>query len=147
MTSHRPRLFLGVYLAGLISILMSLHQAQNAKAAKRVAPRQTAGPVMALELVATGLENPLYITHAGDDRLMIIEQPGRIRILRGGVLLTTPFLDITARVDSSGNEQGLLGVAFHPQYAVPETEGAGLFDEYLVKPIAVDQLGPLLTGL
>jgi glucose/arabinose dehydrogenase len=83
--------------------------------------------VVALEPVATGLENPLYITHAGDDRLMIVEQPGRMRIWRDGILSATPFLDITALVNSSGNEQGFLGVAFHPHYAVPGAEGAGLF--------------------
>ena len=57
------------------------------------------------------------MTHAGDgsDRLFIVEQPGTIRIVRNGALLTTPFLDIRSRV-TAGGERGLLSVAFHPQY-------------------------------
>ncbi|HET6229569.1 MAG TPA: PQQ-dependent sugar dehydrogenase [Longimicrobiaceae bacterium] len=67
--------------------------------------------------VASGLESPLYLTApAGDARLFVVEQPGRIRIVENGALLPTPFLDITDRV-SSGGERGLLSVAFHPRYA------------------------------
>jgi hypothetical protein len=74
------------------------------------------------ELVATGLADPLYVTFApGDfDRVFIVEQPGVIRILdiASGppVLLGSPFLDIQARVDNAANEQGLLGLAFHPDF-------------------------------
>src|SRR5687767_5274097 len=69
-----------------------------------------------LEQVASGLNNPVYATSpSGDSRLFIVEQPGRIRIIENGQLLTTPFLDITSRV-LSGGERGLLSVAFHPQY-------------------------------
>jgi glucose/arabinose dehydrogenase len=71
-----------------------------------------------LETVATGLVNPTDIAHCGDDRLFITERAGTIRILRSnGTLLTTPFLDISGPVNSGGGEQGLLGLAFHPQYA------------------------------
>jgi glucose/arabinose dehydrogenase len=49
--------------------------------------------------------------------LFIIEKAGRIRILENGQLVDEPFLDITDRVGSSGSEQGLLGLAFHPKYA------------------------------
>ena len=67
--------------------------------------------------VASGLSSPLYLTApAGDSRLFVVEQPGRIRIVKNGSLLATPFLDLTAKV-SSGGERGLLSVAFHPQYA------------------------------
>lgn len=52
----------------------------------------------------------------GDARLFIVERAGRIRILQGGALLTTPFLDISSRVSAQG-EGGLLSIAFHPQYA------------------------------
>lgn len=75
-------------------------------------------PAIALEpLVAGGLERPLYLTHAGDGtgRLFILEQPGRIRIVRDGQLLEAPFLDIAKQVRFAG-EQGLLGLAFHPSY-------------------------------
>lgn len=66
-----------------------------------------------------GLDWPLYAIHAGDgsDRLFVVEKAGRIRIVQGGALLPTPFLDITDRVRSVGYEQGLLSVAFPPDYA------------------------------
>lgn len=68
--------------------------------------------------VATGLNNPVLITSApDDDRMFVLEQPGRIRIIKNGSLLPTPFLDITGKVKDSGNEQGLLSLAFHPDYA------------------------------
>jgi glucose/arabinose dehydrogenase len=68
--------------------------------------------------VASGLSNPLYLTApAGDDRLFVVEQPGRVRIIRGGVVLAQPVLDITAKVSQSGGERGLLSIAFHPSYA------------------------------
>jgi glucose/arabinose dehydrogenase len=70
-----------------------------------------------LDQVATGLSGPVYVTSPpNDSRLFIVEQPGRIRIVQNGQLLSTPFLDITSRV-GSGGERGLLSVAFHPQYA------------------------------
>lgn len=52
----------------------------------------------------------------GDARVFIVERAGRIRILQGGALLATPFLDISSRVSTQG-EGGLLSIAFHPQYA------------------------------
>lgn len=70
-----------------------------------------------LEQVASGLSSPLYLTAPpSDPRLFIVEQPGRIRIVRDGQLLATPFLDIRSRI-RSGGERGLLSVAFHPDYA------------------------------
>jgi glucose/arabinose dehydrogenase len=53
----------------------------------------------------------------GDSRLFIAERPGRIRVVQGGVLQTTPFLDISSRVTVQG-EAGLLSFAFDPQYSV-----------------------------
>lgn len=71
------------------------------------------------ESVISGLQRPVDLQHAGDGsgRLFIIEKTGRIRIFQDGQLLETPFLDIDERVGSSSNEQGLLGLAFHPNYA------------------------------
>jgi len=66
--------------------------------------------------IASGLSSPVYLTApSGDARLFVVEQPGRIRIIQDGQLVSAPFLDITSRV-SSGGERGLLSVAFHPQY-------------------------------
>ena len=67
--------------------------------------------------VSAGLSSPVFMTQPLDDgRIFVVEQGGRIRVIRDGVLQTTPFLDITSRV-LSGGERGLLSVAFHPQYA------------------------------
>jgi glucose/arabinose dehydrogenase len=63
------------------------------------------------------LERPVDLQADGSGRLFVIEKVGRIRIIENGQLLEAPFLDITDRVGSNGNEQGLLGFAFHPQYA------------------------------
>ena len=82
-------------------------------------PAPTPTPPLALTLrqVATGLESPVFLTApAGDQRQFIVERAGRIHILQNGTLLAVPFLDISARVSTSG-ERGLLSMAFHPQYA------------------------------
>lgn len=85
----------------------------------------SAGPAIAvppddLQLVPviSGLSSPVAIRHAGDGsgRLFIVQQGGIISIWDGTTLLPTPFLNITTSVDSGG-EQGLLGLAFHPNYA------------------------------
>ncbi len=65
----------------------------------------------------TGFNKPVCISNAGDNRLFIVEQDGIIKILESGTTLSTPFLDIDSIVGSSGNEQGLLGLAFHPNYS------------------------------
>ena len=78
------------------------------------------------------LSAPLDLQVAPGDtaRLFIAEKTGRIRILKNGALNPAPFLDISSRV-SNGSEQGLLGLAFHPQYAtnhrfyVDYTDGSG----------------------
>ena len=72
-----------------------------------------------LELVVDGLDQPDGVANAGDgsNRLFVLEQPGRIRVVQDGTLVDVPFLDITDRVGNDGSEQGLLGLAFHPDYA------------------------------
>jgi glucose/arabinose dehydrogenase len=72
------------------------------------------GPALAavgLQFVAGGLSSPVFVTHAGDSRLFVVEQTGRIKIIGGGT-----FLDIHTMI-STGGERGLLGLAFHPNYA------------------------------
>lgn len=69
--------------------------------------------------VADGFTKPLYVTHAGDGsgRLFVVEQAGRIFVISDGNVNPTPFLDIVSIVGSDANEQGLLSVAFHPDYS------------------------------
>ena len=67
--------------------------------------------------ISSGLSSPVFLAQPlNDGRIFVVEQGGRIRVIRNGVLQTTPFLDISSRV-LSGGERGLLSVAFHPQYA------------------------------
>ncbi|UCD25436.1 MAG: PQQ-dependent sugar dehydrogenase [Gemmatimonadota bacterium] len=83
-------------------------------------PADTSGPpIDEVELigVASGLSSPVHLTApVGDSRLFIVEKVGRVRIVSGGQLLNTPFLDVSSLV-SNGGEQGLLSMAFHPDYA------------------------------
>lgn len=73
---------------------------------------------LAVELVASGIPAPVHlISPPGDDRLLVLEQGGRVRVIRDGELLGTPFLDLSGQVSTSGSEQGLLSMAFHPDYA------------------------------
>lgn len=67
-------------------------------------------------LIASGLQQPVELTHAGDSRLFIVERTGRIRIWSNGQVLATPFLDISSLV-STQPENGLHSLAFDPQYA------------------------------
>jgi glucose/arabinose dehydrogenase len=64
--------------------------------------------------VATGLASPTAMQFAPDGRLFVCEQGGRLRVIKDGALLPTPFLTVT--VNASG-ERGLLGVAFDPAFA------------------------------
>jgi glucose/arabinose dehydrogenase len=79
-------------------------------------------PLDGVELVPLieGLSFPVFLTAPeGDARLFIVEKAGRIRVVVNGTLAATPFLNISGLV-STGSEQGLLGLAFHPDY---ETNG------------------------
>jgi glucose/arabinose dehydrogenase len=70
-----------------------------------------------LEVVASGLDTPLYLTApAADPRLFIVTKNGTIRIVQSGQLLATPFLNIASKI-STNSERGLLSVAFHPSYS------------------------------
>jgi glucose/arabinose dehydrogenase len=69
-------------------------------------------------VVITGLASPVYVTnaHDGSNRLFIVLQGGIIKVLQPGATTPTDFLNISTRI-TSGGERGLLGLAFHPQYA------------------------------
>lgn len=71
---------------------------------------------LSLQSFGTGFSSPVEITHAGDSRLFVVEQTGRIKILNtNGSVNATPFLNISSII-SNGGERGLLGLAFHPNY-------------------------------
>jgi glucose/arabinose dehydrogenase len=69
-------------------------------------------------VIVKGLEQPVFLTHAGDKsgRLFVLEQAGRIRIIQNGKLQPTPLLDWSSHI-RSGGERGLLGLAFHPNFS------------------------------
>ncbi|MEX2281823.1 MAG: PQQ-dependent sugar dehydrogenase [Gemmatimonadota bacterium] len=97
--------------------LMFVAIAGCSSASNETPPEPNGEVSLRLQTVVTGLNNPVHLTApAGDARLFIVEQPGRSSIVQNGQLIGSPFLDIVSKV-RSGGEQGLLSVAFHPQYA------------------------------
>lgn len=72
---------------------------------------------IALQTFSAGFDSPVEIVHAGDSRLFVVQQGGIIKVVNAaGVANATAFLNLTSLV-SVGSEQGLLGLAFHPNYA------------------------------
>jgi glucose/arabinose dehydrogenase len=70
-----------------------------------------------LDLFASGFSQPLFVgAPAGDNRLFVVEKGGSIKIVENGIVQPTPFLNLSSQVNTSG-EQGLLGLAFDPNYA------------------------------
>jgi glucose/arabinose dehydrogenase len=99
---------------GSVQVVATYAGAGGAAALQVLAPNQVPP---ALQQLASGLSMPLFATAPPGDtaRLFVVEQTGRIRILRNDTLLPTPFLDLSAAI-SCCVERGLLGMAFHPQY-------------------------------
>jgi glucose/arabinose dehydrogenase len=81
------------------------------------APPEGALPGLRLTELASDLNQPTFVTAAPKEerRLFVLERSGVVRIVRDGQLLPEPFLDLSERV-STFNEEGLLGLAFHPDY-------------------------------
>ncbi len=140
---NRPqRIWLALLLLCLgLVIGIVVRSAAGAVSRNMATPATSDWPNLALREVITGLDQPVHVTHAGDGsgRLFLVEKPGRIKIAQNGTPLEQPFLDITRRVKSSGNEQGLLSVAFPPDYTnkgyfyvnyTRETDGATVIARY-----------------
>src|SRR5258708_7345 len=121
----------GVFIAiVLVVIAASTARAQNS------VPTPPDPSLYQWEKVVGGLDSPVYLTHAGDGsgRLFILEQGGPIFIVKNGILNPSPFLDLTDLViddviKGGYTERGLLGLAFHPNYAKN-----GLFFVYYINP-------------
>jgi glucose/arabinose dehydrogenase len=100
--------------------MRALLPAAAAAAAFLFAASSPAQTPLKLQLVASGFHRPVLVTAPPGDsqRLFVVEQSGRIKIIQNGVVLPTPFLDLTnTGVFGFGGEMGLLGLAFHPQFA------------------------------
>ncbi len=78
---------------------------------------QTSG--IQLQPYLSGLSSPLFVTHAkdGSRRIFVVQQRGIIKVVQPGSTTATNFIDLTSKVSNSGSERGLLGLAFHPQFA------------------------------
>ena len=77
----------------------------------------TPGANLALRPIVRGLKRPVALTAPrSDPRLFVAEQGGRIFVVKDGEVLRDPFADLTSRLTSRSNEQGLLGLAFHPDF-------------------------------
>ncbi len=100
------------------------------------------GPIqLEFQTVASGLTAPLEVTSPADGsgRLFIVEQAGRVRILQGGNLLPTAFLDVTGRLvplTPEYDERGLLGFAFHPDFNDPAAPGYHKVYTYTSEPVS-----------
>lgn len=110
----------------------------DAASASAVLPTPTPAPVIAvlapnqvqlrLEPVYAGFELPIFLTHAGDGsgRLFVVEKTGKIWVIVDDVVQTTPFLDVSEKITTAGNEQGLLGMTMAPDF----TETGHFFINY-----------------
>lgn len=76
------------------------------------------GTNLKLTLISGGFNRPVFVAApVGDARVFVVEQIGRVRLIKDGSLVATPYLDLTSNVNAVGTEQGLLGLAFHPRFA------------------------------
>jgi glucose/arabinose dehydrogenase len=100
---------------GLFAVLALLLSSVNLTTAQTAPPD---GTNYRWERVTGGFNRPVYVTHAedGSGRVFIVDQGGRIWVIVAGELQAEPFLDIRELVSRLANEQGLLGLAFHPDY-------------------------------
>jgi glucose/arabinose dehydrogenase len=94
-----------------------------------------------LQTVASGLTAPVDLEDPADGsgRLFVVEQTGRIKILSGGTILPTPFLDVTDRLVPlmpEYDERGLLGLAFHPDFNNPSAVGFHKIYTYTSEPVS-----------
>lgn len=102
--------FLSLLLLGIVNVLYAAPAQQSMSAPNPANYRLTQ--------VVNALTKPVYVTHSGDNtgRMFIVEQTGKIKIWRNGGVLPTPFLNVSNLI-SGGGEQGLLGLAFPPNFA------------------------------
>ena len=77
-----------------------------------------AGGGITLQPFLSGLSSPVFLTNArdGSNRLFVVQQRGLIRVVQSGSTNATTFINLTSKVSQTGSEQGLLGLAFHPDF-------------------------------
>ena len=113
LSIHTTRYYL-ISILALFLLMAALLPPRIASAAGTVIPKN-----IKFVPVVGGLSDPLFVTHAGDgsNRLFIVERSGKICIYKNSALNAKPFLDLSAMINITGGEQGLLGLAFAPDYS------------------------------
>lgn len=118
---RRSTLFLATAFLCILLLATSFAFMQRPRDGNVAALVPSAALTLALQPYASGFSSPVNIANSGvpgDGRLFVVERRGRIRIIDAdGSVRPTPFLDISDRVDASSIEEGLIGLAFHPNYA------------------------------
>ena len=117
-----PRVMLSKSFFVVLTIAVTLLTLTGIANAAMLRPNSRQIAVTSLQItlspvVTSGLTQPLYVTHARDSRLFIVERAGVIRIYQGSALLPQPFLDINGLVRDTGTEEGMLGLAFPPGFS------------------------------
>ena len=128
-------------LLPLIFTLVACGSPQAAAGTPGTGTPDTSSPQVRLEPVVSDLAQPTSVVSAddGSGRLFITQKTGLVRVIKNGQTLSAPFLDLTGAVSTS-SEQGLLGIAFHPDYAqngrffvnYTRQDGATVIAEYAV---------------
>jgi len=133
-----------VLIVSIVSVPVVAQSRYEILSGKQENKSPASTPRPTLQQLIVGLASPVYVTnaHDGTNRLFIVEQAGRIKVVQSGSTSPSVFLNITTRV-LSGGEQGLLGLAFHPQYSsngrffvyyTRQTDGTITIAEYHVSP-------------
>ena len=108
-----------ILIAGLAGIVAVLSSCGSGGSSPSSGTPTNSGlpPLLALDLVTAGFASPLdlEVTDDASNRLFVVEQGGKIRILQNGAVAAQPFLDIGAKI-ITGGEMGLLGATFHPNF-------------------------------
>jgi glucose/arabinose dehydrogenase len=140
---------LGAALLGVAALGSSIPAASAAHRAPTVAPSQVR---IHWHTVVSGLSSPVSVTNAGDGsgRLFVDEQGGTVRIVRSGHVLATPYLDIKSEVETGGREQGLLSIAFHPDFkrnpkvyvAYTRSDGDLVVSSFTAPSASANQISP-----
>lgn len=146
---NRTRWSVGTFLLGVLLLLSAITVFAK--------PGETRLPTMEeagaeIQLLTDDVLAVVAMTHAGDGsgRLFIVEQPGRIKIWDGDQVVSPAYLNIASKV-KYGGERGLLGLAFHPDYAsnglfyvnyTSEPDGNTIVAEYRADPPSANQVNP-----
>jgi glucose/arabinose dehydrogenase len=120
--SHPLYAWLPTLATLLLSIVALASCSGGGGSSSPATPPASVFPSITLTRVASGFTAPVFVTHAGDGsgRIFVVEKSGVVKILRNGIVVPTPFLDISGLVQSAGGEQGLFSIAFPPGFAAKQ---------------------------